>query len=330
MKKTILFFTGFFAVCTLLFTACSKNNDPKPDIDDTEEPTNKGAAEQLKKDIIGKWTIEGSTFVVKSATAKTGLNASASKRMASAKIAATKNTTATTAFIEFLEDGTFIILDNNGNVSTGDYTAKDGQTIDLSGFGSIKDIKFDNSNISCVMHYTQSGSAKTLTVKGKKTVQISASDRTTLLCQRWQVEQIKQGGWYWINWFTNNDTGESTYETVWQESAWENGIWIENPHYDDIHPVEFEKFIVQFSPSGTYLAQMYDNQGKLIEATVEYWKWHPTDANKLVTWTSDEPEPTSNFNDAISDITELTQSKLSIQSHGDDDEYQHITFKSIQ
>lgn len=324
MRKSIL-----IALLSLLFIACSKdkdnNHDNKPD---TEEPTDKGTAEQLQKDIIGKWTIDGNGLNIMASTAQSkSLKATAFYHMASTKIASTNtmSTSTTTAFIEFLADGTFIILDNNGNVSTGDYTAKDGQTIDLSGFGSIKDIKFENGNISCVIHYEQSGSAKTLTVKAKKAVQIAASERTTLLCRTWQVERMESKGFImkWNN--QNND-----YDKIWEHYIWNNGIWDIRYIDEDSKLVEFEKFIVQFSPSGTYLAQIYDKQGKLIEASVEYWKWHPTDANKLIAWTNDEPEPTSNFDDAISDIPELTQSKLSIQLHGDDDEYQHMTFKAVK
>jgi hypothetical protein len=308
--------------------ACSKDDDTKPDTDNTdntEEPTNNGSAETLQKQILGKWVIDDNSFIIESAVAKAGLKAIASNHKASTKIASTNTANVSNAFIEFLADGTFIVFDNNGYVSTGNYTAKDGQTIDLTGFGAIKDIKFENDNINCVIHYDN----KTLTIKAKKSAVIPASDRAILLCRTWQVERIENGSWYNINWVTNNDTGTLSYETVWQESVWENGVWTHNVEYEDIHPVEFKQFIVHFSPSGTYLAQIYDKENNLIEASVEYWKWHPNNQNKLITWTQEEIEPTSDYDDYTTDVVELTQLKLLIESHGDDDDYQHMTFKAV-
>lgn len=323
MKKTILFFTGLCAICALLFTACSKDNNTKPDIDDTEEPKDQGTAEQLQKDIIGKWTIDGNGLNIMASTAQSkSLKASASNRMASTKIASTNtmSTSTTSAFIEFLADGTFIILDSNGNVSIGDYTAKDGQTIDLSGFGSIKDIKFADGNIDCVIHYTQSDSPKTLNIKAKKAVQISASDRTTLLCRTWQVERI-ENKWSYSNW--NEQTND--YDKVWEHYIWENGLWTG----DTEGLVEFNKFIVRFSVSGTYLAQIYDKQGKLIEATVEYWKWHPNDNNKFISWLPEDAEPTNDYADHEVNVLQLTQSLFEIKSYGDEGEFLHMTFKAV-
>lgn len=292
MKKTTLYFTGFFAVCTLLFTACSKNNDPKPDIDDTENPTNTITAEQLRENIIGKWTIEGNGLNIAPSSIKPRLTASAHNRLTSNIIAGTNGTAATSAFIEFLEDGTFIILDSNGNVSTGDYTAKDGQTIDLSGFGSIKDIKFDADNINFVIYFDN----KTLTIKAKKSAVIPASDKTTLLCRTWELEHRIKG-------------------------------------WDEIPTAGVTKSLLTFSKSGTFLARFYNNKGEVVMTATEYWKWHPTDANRIWNWSADwaeEIEATDKYDDfAVSiSVLQLTQTKFEMTTRDNGVVTHHLIFKA--
>jgi len=186
MRTTTHFLMMAASVSVMLFAGCSKDND------DTGTPDNGLTAEQLKAEILGKWTFNGSVSLqavapasgisLQSGFVKQGLKPSLLASLPNI-MADTPPAGTTGGFIEFLADGTFFILDAQGNFFTGDYTAKAGQTIDLSGFGSIKEIKFADGRLDCVVTYTRSGQNRTLEIRANKATNIPANDRTTLLCR---------------------------------------------------------------------------------------------------------------------------------------------------
>ena len=282
--RTTQFLVMALSALVFAFAGCSKDND------DNGIPDNSLTAEQLKAEILGKWTFTSGISL------QSGLAKQSTKKPRFAglrnNIAEAPRQGATSGFIEFLADGTFFILDAQGNFFAGDYTTKAGQVIDLSDFGSIKEIRIKDGGLDCTITYTRLGQNHTLEIHADKAADIPAGERTTLLCRTWEVERII-AGW---------DEQELAQEGVTRITA-------------------------TFSPSGTYVFRFFRANGDLVLAEAEYWKWHPTDTNRFVYWTTEDVGQIDNDENAVR-ILKLTQSQLEVASYDGDDVNTHLVFKA--
>lgn len=297
--KTTTQFLMMMSVLFLTLAGCSKDDD-----NNIDEPDDGRTAEQLTQEILGKWTFgDDLSFEARGIPTSNPLAKARTRSVLSKSriLAGTPDIiaggTATgvigAGFIEFLADGTFFILDADGNLFTGNYTATNGETIDLSGFGSITDITFADGRIDFVLRYVNAGQTRTFEIRANKAAEIPASERTSLICRTWELERIVAG-------------------------------------WDGFENSGISKVTVTFSPSGTYVFQFFEGNGGLIAADVEYWKWHPTDANKFLSWAAADTEPTSNYDDYSVNILELTASQLEIASYYNGNVDTHLIFKAVQ
>ena len=283
MKKVPLF---LLAGMTLLFS-CSKNDDNATD------PTQEAAA-KLQKDIQGKWLF--STDIVigrKAIRAVNYTNRSMFGRPTHEEVTVNSvngTTSSMPGFIEFNSDSTYIIFDENGQVYTGKFESKTGDSIVLSGIGSLSGISISGSTLNFKLFYQKDN--KTITITSNKAPEVPASDRTTLLCQHaWYIADEASGA-DWIG---------------------ETGVEFDEQGNETVYTIDSVGFIM--SKSGTYLVQEFGS-GKLRAARMANWKWHSTKADYIAYSWEDGVFDEENHR---AQIAELTATKLKIVEGYDED-----------
>jgi hypothetical protein len=136
-------------------------------------------SKKTKKDVLGKWTFINAAFPKTSSAfeGKTTITNPTLKSMARlSAIANVSDVAPKTGFIEFINDNTYLIYDAKGNYFTDKFEAKDGQTIDLSGFGTIKEIKFTEGKIDFKITYNSSN--QTISISANKASAMTLNERT--------------------------------------------------------------------------------------------------------------------------------------------------------
>ncbi len=133
----------------LLFVACSKKNNG------SEEDTGDPATALLYKTVQGKWEFDVPTSLGRKAKQATILKKTPAFLPQGFQQIPTlrRGGDAVNGFIEFLNDSTFVLSDQEMNVFTGAFTVKDGTTISLAGFGEISEIKFTQNVINFIISY---------------------------------------------------------------------------------------------------------------------------------------------------------------------------------
>nr|WP_121271678.1 hypothetical protein [Pedobacter schmidteae] len=263
-------------VASVMLASCSKK-DAQPGPDKSRE-----AITKLQKDILGKWVFSNTVFP-KTSAAKGQANARVGDVLPSAgkfaRTSYTANVVAKTGFIEFLKNNTYLVYDADGNYFTGTFDVRDGQTIDLAGFGTINEIKFTQEKIDFIVNYTAQN--KKLTISANRAVSIPLTERTELLTGKiWSV--------------TGEEKGQATFFNA--------PIDIQNSQDGSILLTSWvDKITFLFSSSGTYSIHFY-YQNKLLAVNMFNWKWHSTDANKLVYWGYSETVDEDQF-EVIREIT---------------------------
>lgn len=184
------------------------------------------------------------------------------------------------AFLEFLSDSTYIVYNLTETLVQGKFNATSGTNISLENFGTLNEIKFTQNKIDFKLIYSN----KTLAISANKTAVASATDKTMMLTHLWSLTSDESGSIVLGN--TNNN--------------WNKII---------------TKFTVRFSPSGSYIASIYNND-EIIYAEVANWKWHSTKSDRVVYWSG---------NDAILEeenytiIRELTETNLKTLEFSEDE-----------
>lgn len=280
MKKIPLF---LLAGMTLLFS-CSKNDDAAP-----ADPTLE-AAKKLQKNIQGKWVIDGPLVLGRKVQPE-----AAGKRSLFGKArpqeVETNGTTGTnggaTAFIEFAADSTYILYDNNGQLVTGKFEAKSGDSIVLIGIGNLTGISVTGDKLGFKLFYN--ATSKTIAIVSNKMPVPPANDRAALLCRTWKLTSEASGA----------DIIGAEY-TLYDEN-------------DKPYTITIDSAAFTISTNGTYLIQEFYT-GKLWEARMANWTWHPSKSDYfLYSW---EPGEFDEDNDVH--ITALTASVLKLSEGWDE------------
>ena len=247
-------------VLALMF-GCSKN-DPAPD--NTMPPPEEPPVEtiDLKSELVGRWTLNGN-FSLLSATASAqqrigtarGLVRTLTKQMdVSGSMTYTYS-----AFIEFLDNGTYLLGDVNGDAYVGSFEAGEDDVV-LSDLGILTGVAVGDGKIS--FDFTRTGSDQTVSVTGSKAETVELDDRTAKLVGTWELLPEEDGAAFY------NEPFE---------------IWGENDTVAT-DTVALERLTVTFTESGTYFMSAYAEGGTVVDAYAQYWKWHSADPDKFVYW----------------------------------------------
>ena len=296
MNKSTSIFTVCLYVLFLGLAGCAKDSGNGPDEDLNDE--------QLETKILGKWEISNfPTELFPTADAGLRPQASISKNMLLAGragvVAEVGGVGTITAFIEFLPDDTYLVQDAAGNAFSGGYVVKSGQTITLTGIGSISDIVFSGSRLDFKLSLSISGTTQVLEITANKKPPIADNDRTDLLAQTWSLysEEDHEGNIAFLD-------GEIEYD-------------------DDI---TIDQLKITFSKSGTY-AIRYFLKGAVVRVETANWRWDPSNSDKLqYAWYND-----AFSNDSSVTIIKLTTSELVVKETWKEDDgeegYSIITLK---
>lgn len=241
--------------CTLALLSCSKK-ETTPDPDDK-----KSVLDKLFNDIQGRWDFNAPA-VLKRKAAIAGRRTQ--RILIKSRFIETnvQKKQSSQGFLEFTSDSTYVIYDTEGNFFSGKFEVKDGTTISLKNFGSIKNIKFSNNAISFMISYKSP--EKTIEIAANKAAPVAADDRTRKLCFSWLLSKEKDG-----------------------KELYESGYDYYNEVTDEYETRSFDKITIQFSIFGTYLVQI-SNKGELLAAEVANWRWHYKNTDKIVYWWEDE------------------------------------------
>lgn len=272
-------------VLTAVF-ACSKET-PVPGSDDKTPPTNPPKeTPELREQLLGKWTFDGTGVSLTAATSTQQVSVRGIARTIVKKmdLGATEAPT-TEAFIEFLEDDTYVLLDGSDDAYSGSFKTE-GDKVTLTNLGDITEIKIEDGKIS--FKFTHAETKKTSTVAASKAEPIKSSDRTSVLSRVWELLPEADGKGifeepmeFW------DDEGDEPYAIV-----------------------NIELITVTFTSSGTYMVHVYAEGGEIVETDVMNWDWHSTNSNRFVYswggWEVDED------NDYV-EILELNANSLKVK-----------------
>jgi hypothetical protein len=191
------------------------------------------------------------------------------------------------AFIEFLSDSTYIIYNLTPSAVSGKYKATSNTEITLDKFGSITEAKITKGKISFKIAY----SGVTVLVSGTKSNAVDVSDKTKQLSHIWSL----------------NNEGDGMIVFVSE---------------DDYYGKQIEKLTIRFSPSGTYLVQMY-NKGEVFRSDMINWKWHSSKSDRIVYWKEGQTA-----NDEVNNIiiTEITNKVLKTTENTKQTDGELLTF----
>lgn len=187
-------------------------------------------------------------------------------------------TMAQTAFIEFLSDSTFVLYNVTDTLVQGKFNATSGTDVSLEKFGSLSEIRFAQNKISFKLTYANN----ILTISANKVDAVESSDRTNKLSGSWSLTADENG----VDFFNeNNDWGKMVV-----------------------------KITFFFSPSGTFIGQVYAADGLILSET-RNWKWHSDKADRFVFW---EDGAVVNEQKDYVIIRQLTESILKTQEYHPD------------
>ncbi|WP_295117150.1 hypothetical protein [uncultured Chitinophaga sp.] len=164
----------------LVFTACSKKDDAKPDT----------GAKTLSTKVLGKWSL--------------GSEVEIGARKAGSTLA--KETSVGEGFVEFLADSTYYIHDARGKFYTGKYSALDSINISLGSFGKITAISFTSTGINFKLTYGANN--EELTLAGVKIQTAAADDKTKLISRIWSLTKEDNGESMFGQWPVWDAAGE--------------------------------------------------------------------------------------------------------------------------
>ncbi len=156
------------------------------------------------------------------------------------------------AFIEFLSDSTYIIYNLTPSIVTGKYKATSNTEITLDKFGTASEVKIAQGKVSFKIVY----SGTTVLLSAIKSSPVDASDKTRLLAHYWSL----------------NNEGDAAL--IFEGT-------------DDLYGKQIEKLTIRFSPSGTYMIELF-NKGAVFRSEMSNWKWHSTKADRFVFWSGNE------------------------------------------
>lgn len=274
-----------------MVAGCTKDHVKLPD---EEEPAR--TAEQLRKGVLGKWLFNGTSFEA-IASVKTQARQGNRLVLGPLKSAMARNSIMAetggaadqSGFIEFLDDGTYFLHGGGDRFFIGTFAVKNGQTIDLSDFGSIAEIEFTSGKMDFQLLYTSTNTKFTLLAS--KVAEIGSDDRTKLLTGTvWQISQEEDGKALY-------DEGIELYD--------------ENDQFVRVQPID--KAIVHFTISGTCAVQ-FSYQSARVQADIQNWKWHTSEANKLMYYNNGEAVDESRDAGFLI-FTELTNSMLRMTNY---------------
>lgn len=247
-------------VLALMF-GCSKN-DPAPD--NTMPPPEEPPIEtiDLKSELVGRWTLDDD-FSIQLAMAQgrsrigatRGLGRTLTKQM---DVSGSMNS-AYRAFIEFLDNDTYLIGDVDGNAYIGSFEVGEDHVV-LSELGILTGVAVEDGKIS--FDFTRVGSDQTVSVTGSKAETVELDDRTTKLVGTWEL--------------LPEEDGEAFYNEPFE-------IWGENDTVAG-NTVALERLTLTFTKSGTYFMSAYAEGGTVVDTYAQYWQWHSSDPEKFVYW----------------------------------------------
>lgn len=230
-KSTIryLFVLTVFAV----LTSCKKDDhiSPQPSI-----------FSPLYNAVLGKWNI--ATTAGRITDNQSGIS---SKIQSPTQMAS----------IEFLSDSTYIVISNDGTVTTGTFKITDSTSITLPNFGALSDIKVADGK----MNFKLQCNGADIILYANQSDKIALTSDTKLLCRTWLL--------------VPPEYGDSMY------------------HYSKDNTVD--KITILFSSSGTYLVQ-YFQKDTIVLADIANWKWHASRPMTIQFWWGDaEPKDDDNL-----------------------------------
>lgn len=222
MKIKIYTFTALFASGLFFFVACQKSGVlvPTPDL---------GPNSTLFLSIQGKWV----------------MNNPAPRHGNQNSISGKKQDLPQYVSLEFLNDSTYIIVLDNGDIVDGKFSITDSTTIDLKEFGVISDITFTGPSLNFEIATSDWG---VVAVTTSKATSLPESANTTLICSKtWQLD--------------STETGPAIFNKIGGDG--------------------YMGVKLRFSQSGTYFVKQYALD-TLWFAGTSTWNWHPNKPNTYI------------------------------------------------
>lgn len=216
-----LFVSAAFAV----LSSCKKEDHPAPQT---------VSVSPLYNAVLGKWNISTTAGRITDNNTNISSKVQSPPQMVS---------------IEFLSDSTYIVMLNDGTVTTGTFTITDSTSVTLPSFGVLSDIKVADGK----MDFKLRCNGTEIILYASQADKIALTSETKLLCRTWLL--------------VAPEYGDSVY------------------HYSKDNTVDKITFL--FSSSGTYLVQ-YFQKDTLLMADVANWKWHATRAMTIQFWWGDD------------------------------------------
>lgn len=168
MKMKIYTFAILFALMSLIFVSCQKNDIFVPTPDPEPQST-------LFQTIQGKWV----------------MNTPAPRQGYRNTVSAKQQDVPQYVSLEFLSDSTYIIVLDNGDIIDGKFNITDSITIDLKEFGIISDINFAGASLNFEIATADWG---LVSVTANKTTPLQDNAITTLICSKtWQLDSVETG-----------------------------------------------------------------------------------------------------------------------------------------
>ena len=289
--------TAILWLLTTVF-ACSKD-DPAPKDESTPPPPSPVETVELREQLIGKWTLDaGFSLSPVAVQQRAAIKGDAARAIVKKMDVTLQAVEGGTAFIEFLDDDTYLLVDANGITFSGLFEIDGNDAVVLSDLGNISELVIEGGKIS--FKFTNAETSETVTATGSRVEVLDLDDRTNKLVHTWEL--------------LPEADGKSFFEEPLE-------IWGENDTVAT-DTVMVTRATVTFSASGTYIVRMYADGEKLVMAEASNWQWHSTDANKFVYWTPgwelDEEE------DSI-EITKLDDSSLHTLESWEEEEGNMVT-----
>jgi hypothetical protein len=153
----------------------------------------------------------------------------------------------TKGFIEFIDDETFIIVDEDFDTIYGKYKLLNMSSISLEGIGEIFDIQITTESLK--FKFKNEGSI--LTVNANKAKAITENARNTLLCRNWEIDDRQ----------FEIDNGEPLFSEF------------DNKWFKEKYGLVPNRNEIIFSKYGTYLSLAY-RENTLLAVKTANWEWN--------------------------------------------------------
>jgi hypothetical protein len=225
--KFNIWYLFVFAIFSLA-TSCKKDDYTSPQT---------GTFSPLYNAVLGKWNITTTVGRVTNNQSNISSKVQSPPQMVS---------------IEFLTDSTYIVILNDGTVTTGTFKVTDSTSITLPNFGVLSDIKIADGD----MDFKLQCNGTDIILYANQSNKIALTSDTKLLCRTWLL--------------VPPEYGDSMY------------------HYTKDNTVD--RITILFSSAGTYLVQ-YFQKDTLVLANIANWKWHASRAMTIQFWWGNN-EPT--------------------------------------